>query len=56
MLFSKFAIIYKEFPKNRNFRLTSFEKKNHKSKNIKTGNPKIGKKVGNRLELKVTKF
>ena len=56
MLFSKSVIIYKEIPKNRNFRLTSFEKKNHKSKNFKKGNPKIGKKVRNRLKLKVTKF
>ena len=55
-LFSKSAIIYKEIPINRNFRLTSFEKKYHKSNNIETGNTKVGKKVRNRLKLNVTKF
>ena len=33
-----------------------FQKKNHKSENINRGYIKIGKKVRNRLKLKVTKF
>ena len=33
-----------------------FQKKNHKSENIERGYIKIGKKVRNRLKLKVTKF
>ena len=49
-------VIYKEIPENCNFRLTSFRKKNHISKNIERRDIIIGKKVRNRPMLKATKF
>ena len=44
MLFSKSAIIYKEIPKNRNFRLTSFGKKIINQKILKRVTQKLVKR------------